>query len=345
MSDSTKPSSTTADAPTSATSQELRSDSKLKITRARSDISSDAEDDNGPSSPHFYSLSVRKSSPSLETYPADSVNTPADSLAEFNIDDSIKEDLASEQQVHEQAVKLDLLRRQHSQRARQTLEQLQTAASTAASTASQRSDSPGRPPSEPKRSNSGVAMELVRQQSEQLKQASGDLKRLAEEQRTLAEEAVANFLLKVLHSMPIHLVHSVIASWSLLFHAQVPAMLFQLQFTQCLNDKIFEQQNSQCVCCIQEDMMMSEGNADSAGTSSADVSHLHALIMTLQAMSSAPGSAVGQTQTWFLASPYVHGKSHGKAMPCSAATEKCFHPLILGSLNAVTDAFGTMLVS
>lgn len=200
MSDSTKPSSTTVVAPTGASAQESSSDSKLKITRARSDISSNAEDDNGPSSPHFYSLSVRKSSPSLDSYPADSVNSAADSLEDFNIDDSIKEDLASEQQVHEQAVKLDLLRRQHSQRAKQTLEQLQTAASTA----SQRSESPGRPSSEPRRSNSGVAMQLVRQQSEQLKQASGDLKRLAEEQRTLAEEAVANFLLKVLRSTSLH---------------------------------------------------------------------------------------------------------------------------------------------
>ena len=49
-----------------------------------------------------------------------------------------------------------------------------------------------------------LSVDLVRHQSEQLKQASGDLKRLAEEQRTLAEEAVANFLLKVLQVQTVH---------------------------------------------------------------------------------------------------------------------------------------------
>ena len=168
-------------------------DSKRTMARARSDISSDAEDGNGPSSPHFYSLSVRKSSPSLDSYQAG--NTP-DFTDDAGIDESIQEDMDSDQRVDEQAVKLDLLRRQHSQRAKQTLEQLQTAASIA----SQSRDSPKRPSSDIQRTSSGVSMDMVRQQSEQLKQASGDLKRLAEEQRTLAEEAVANFLLKVLTS-------------------------------------------------------------------------------------------------------------------------------------------------
>ena len=177
---------------TSAAVQNASSDSKMKVSRARSDLSNDTEDGDGPSSPHFYSLSVRQDSSSLDGYHADSVDA-SNNLDDYNIDDSIRGDFASEQQVNEQAVKLDLLRRQHSQRARHTLEQLQTAASTA----SQRSDSPNRSSSAPRRTSSGVSMELVRQQSEQLKQASGDLKRLAEEQRTQAEEAVANFLLKV----------------------------------------------------------------------------------------------------------------------------------------------------
>lgn len=183
---------------TSAAGQETSSDNKVKVARARSDISDDTEDGDGPSSPHFYSLSVRKSSPSLDSYHADSVNSASNNLDDYDIDGSIKDDLASEQQVNEQAVKLDLLRRQHSQRARHTLEQLQTAASTA----SQRSDSPTTKSStEFRRTSSGVSMGIVRQQSEQLKQASGDLKRLAEEQRTLAEEAVASFLLKVCSSV------------------------------------------------------------------------------------------------------------------------------------------------
>lgn len=190
---------------TSAAGQAVSSDNNAKVARARSDISNDTEDGDGPASPHFYSTSVRKSSPSLDSYHADSVNS-AYNLDEYDIDDSIKDDPASEQQVSEQAVKLDLLRRQHSQRARHTLEQLQTAASTA----SQRSDSPTRKFSlETRRTSSGVSMEIVRQQSEQLKQASGDLKRLAEEQRTLAEEAVANFLLKVCSSVYAWLLHMI----------------------------------------------------------------------------------------------------------------------------------------
>ena len=190
---------------TSAAGQEVSSNNKVKVARARSDISNDTEDGDGPSSPHFYSMSVRKGSPSLDSYHADSVNSTSNSLDDYDIDGSIRDDSASEQQVSEQAVKLDLLRRQHSQRARHTLEQLQTAASTA----SQRSDSPTRRSStEPRRTSSGVSMEIVRQQSEQLKQASGDLKRLAEEQRTLAEEAVANFLLKVCLSATPLILHS-----------------------------------------------------------------------------------------------------------------------------------------
>ena len=178
---------------TGASGQKVSSDNRVKVARARSDVSSDNKDGDGPPSPHFYSLSVRKGSPSVDSYHADSVNSASNNLDDYDIDGSIR-DPVSEQQVNEQAVKLDLLRRQHSQRARHTLEQLQTAASTA----SQRSDSPTRRSStETRRTSSGVSMEIVRQQSEQLKQASGDLKRLAEEQRTLAEEAVANFLLKV----------------------------------------------------------------------------------------------------------------------------------------------------
>lgn len=176
---------------TSAADPTLPSGSK---STAPSDHSSEAEDENRPGSPHFYSLSVRQDSPSLESYHADTANSKSKNLDDYEIDDCIEEDLTSDQQVQEQAVKLDLLRREHSQRARQTLEQLQTAASTA----SQRSESPRRSSFGSKRTSSNVSMDLVRQQSEQLKQASGDLKRLAEEQRTLAEEAVATFLLKVL---------------------------------------------------------------------------------------------------------------------------------------------------
>lgn len=209
---------------TSRADQELTSGSKIKVTRARSDISSEAEDENRSSSPHFYSLSVRQDSPSLDSYHADTANSTSINLDDYEIDKSIQEDLSSDQQFDEQAVKLDLLRREHSQRARHTLEQLQTAASTA----SQRSDSPARSSFESRRTNSGVSMELVRQQSEQLKQASGDLKRLAEEQRTLAEEAVANFLLKVGHPAPPHppteaVMMTLHASERITLHIVVPA--------------------------------------------------------------------------------------------------------------------------
>ncbi len=176
----------------SAAVKNADADSKFKISRARVDISTDAEDEHGPSSPHFYSTSVRKSLPTLDSYISDIENSAPDNNQDFDIDGTPTEDVASEQQVHEQAVRLDLLRRQHSARARQTLEQLQN---TATSTAG--SDSPRGGSSETRRTNSGVSVDMVRQQSEQLKQASGDLKRLAEEQRTLAEEAVANFLLQV----------------------------------------------------------------------------------------------------------------------------------------------------
>ena len=192
MSEAQGPASVRTKPENSSTGQESQSDSKMKVTCARSDISIGAEDENGPSSPHFYSSSVRTSSPSLDTYPVDTANDLPSSLETYGIDSNVPDDPAAEQQVHEQAVKLDLLRRQHSQKAKQTLEQLQTAASTASQTDAS---------FDIIRSNSGMSMELVRQQSDQLKQASGDLKRLAEEQRTLAEEAVANFLLKVLYYM------------------------------------------------------------------------------------------------------------------------------------------------
>lgn len=192
MSDPTK--ADLASPRTSVADQQVSSNSKVKVARARSGISNDTEDDDGPPSPHFYSMSVRQGSPSIDSYHADSVNSASNNLDDYDLDGSTRGDTASEQQVDNKAVKLDLLRRQHSLRARHTLEQLQTAASTA----SQRSDSPTRRSStETRRTSSGVSMEIVRQQSEQLKQASGDLKRLAEEQRTLAEEAVASFLLKV----------------------------------------------------------------------------------------------------------------------------------------------------
>lgn len=188
---------------TEAVKQESDADSQLKIARARSDILSDAEDEHGPSSPHFYSQSVRKSSRSLDSYISDIENSAPDNAHDIKFDVASQNDPESDQQVHEQAVRLDLLRRQHSARARQTLEHLQNTA--APSSGSQASESPRGGPSETRRSNSGLSVDMVREQSQQLKQASGDLKRLAEEQRTLAEEAVANFLLQVaLHARKHH---------------------------------------------------------------------------------------------------------------------------------------------
>ncbi|KAL0049226.1 hypothetical protein WJX82_009144 [Trebouxia sp. C0006] len=178
---------------TEAVKQESDADGQLKIARVRSDILSDAEDEHGPSSPHFYSQSVRKSSRSLDSYISDIENSAPDNAHDTKFDPS-QNDPESDQQVHEQAVRLDLLRRQHSARARQTLEHLQNTA--APSSGSQASESPRGGPSETRRSNSGLSVDMVREQSQQLKQASGDLKRLAEEQRTLAEEAVATFLLQ-----------------------------------------------------------------------------------------------------------------------------------------------------
>ena len=174
--------------------QEPGSDMKLKIARARSEISSDAEDKQAPSSPHFYSQSVRKSSRSLDSYISDIENSAPDSTQDAEVDAAAKHGTESDQQVHEQAVRLDLLRRQHSARARQTLEHLQNTIPPAP--ISQASDSPRRSSSDARRTSSGMSVDMVREQSQQLKQASGDLKRLAEEQRTLAEEAVANFLLQ-----------------------------------------------------------------------------------------------------------------------------------------------------
>ena len=180
---------------TEAVKQDSDADSQLKIVRARSDLLSDAEDEHAPSSPHFYSQSVRKSSRSLDSYISDIENSAPDNVHDMKFDVASQNDPESDQQVHEQAVRLDLLRRQHSARARQTLVHLQNTA--APSSASQASESPRRGSSEPRRSNSGLSVDMVREQSQQLKQASGDLKKLAEEQRTLAEEAVANFLLQV----------------------------------------------------------------------------------------------------------------------------------------------------
>lgn len=193
MSGSTAPDSVPQ---TSAVNHENDADHRLKIARARSDMLTEAQEENAPSSPHFYSLSVRKGSPSLDSYISDIENSAPDNQQGFDIDDAIKEDAASEQQVREQAVRLDLLRRQHSATARQTLEQLQHSA--ASTSGSHGSESPNRAASsETRRSNSGVSVDIVRQHSEQLKQASGEVRRVAEEQRTLAEEAVANFLLQV----------------------------------------------------------------------------------------------------------------------------------------------------
>ena len=192
---------------------------KIKIARARSDTSTDVEDENGPSSPHFYSLSVRQSSPSLDSYISDIENKAPEAD-----DDTFHEaeDPAAEQQVHEQAVKLDLLRRQHSAKAKQTLEHLQSSRASMGSRASS-----SRTSVDSGHHSNEVSVDLVRHQSEQLKQASGDLKRLAEEQRTLAEEAVANFLLKVLDTSSLRhcMLHAELTSHDAFADASVPAFL------------------------------------------------------------------------------------------------------------------------
>ena len=211
---------------TEAVKQESDADSQLKIARARSDLS-DAEDEHGPLSPHFYSQSVRKSSRSLDSYISDIENSAPDNAHDTKFDPS-QNDPESDQQVHEQAVRLDLLRRQHSARARQTLEHLQNTA--APSSGSQASESPRGGPSETRRSNSGLSVDMVREQSQQLKQASGDLKRLAEEQRTLAEEAVATFLLQVAMHARKQALHGMRGLLAGLVVAQT--MIIQLVFRQ-----------------------------------------------------------------------------------------------------------------
>ena len=213
---------------TEAVKQESDADGQLKIARVRSDILSDAEDEHGPSSPHFYSQSVRKSSRSLDSYISDIENSAPDNAHDIKVDDTSQNDAQSDQQVHEQAVRLDLLRRQHSARARQTLEHLQNTA--APSSGSQASESPRGGPSETRRSNSGLSVDMVREQSQQLKQASGDLKRLAEEQRTLAEEAVATFLLQVAMHARKQALHGMRGLLAGLVVAQT--MIIQLVFRQ-----------------------------------------------------------------------------------------------------------------
>jgi len=199
---------------TEAVKQESDADSQLKVARACADLS-DAEDEHGPSSPHFYSQSVRKSSRSLDSYISDIENSAPDNAHDIKVDDASQNDAQSDQQVHEQAVRLDLLRRQHSARARQTLEHLQNTA--APSPGFQASESPRRGSSETRRSNSGLSVDMVREQSQQLKQASGDLKRLAEEQRTLAEEAVANFLLQVALHPRVHVLYTgLVHAWTVI---------------------------------------------------------------------------------------------------------------------------------
>lgn len=106
MSESKGPHPYTAGHQNSASDQEPSSDGRADTAQARSDISSGAEDEDGPSSPHFYSLSVRQSS-SMDSLQADTLNTAPDSFDDHNTDDSIKENADSEQQVHEQAVRLD----------------------------------------------------------------------------------------------------------------------------------------------------------------------------------------------------------------------------------------------
>ena len=246
---------------TEAVKQQSEADSQLKIARARSDIRSDAEDEHGPSSPHFYSQSVRKSSRSLDSYISDIENSAPDNENDTKFDVASHDDTESDQQVHEQAVRLDLLRRQHSARARQTLEHLQNTA--APSSGSQASESPRRELSDTRRSNSGLSVDMVREQSQQLKQASGDLKRLAEEQRTLAEEAVANFLLQVAlhackHHMEIMYLSTYILSCTCMDHDNPAGMMSDS--IVCTMNACASTYCMRLVGCasVQEDMMMGE---------------------------------------------------------------------------------------
>lgn len=159
----------------------------LNLAKMRSDLSSETDSEAGPSSPHFYSSSVRQNSPSVDSYSTDAEDF--ETAKEHN-DRAELASSASEQQLEEEAVKLDLLRRTHAQRAKETLEQLQIS-SAASATGSQAGDTPKR------RSGDGISTNLVRERSQQLRQASEDLKRLAVEQRTSAEDAVANYLFQV----------------------------------------------------------------------------------------------------------------------------------------------------
>lgn len=158
--------------------------SPFNMARLRSDVSTEADSEGAPSSPHFYSTSVRQNSPSVDSYSTDTDDVG--STDEHN-DRVTQADAATDQQLEQEAVKLDLLRRGHAQRAKETLEQLQSSSAPG----SQAEDTPRR------RSAEGISSSLVREQSQQLRQASEDLKRLAVEQRSSAEDAVADFLFQV----------------------------------------------------------------------------------------------------------------------------------------------------
>lgn len=174
---------------------QLRTDENaLKLARLRSDLSSEAGSESNASSPHFYSSSVRHDDPSLDSY-ISTTYTPHDHRADSSEAHNIvlpSANSASERQLEEQGVKLDLLRRAHSQRAKETLDQLQHAASGASSHGHESS-------AQSIDSNISISTDTVRQRSQQLRQVSGDLKRFAVEQRTSAEDAVANYLLQVVH--------------------------------------------------------------------------------------------------------------------------------------------------
>lgn len=156
----------------------------FNMARMRSDLSSEADSEGAPSSPHFYSTSVRQNSPSIDSY---STDTDDRSSAEEHADRIAQTDSVAVQQLEQEAVKLDLLRRGHAQRAKEVLEQLQNS-SAASAGGSQSGDTPRRQSAE------GISPSLVRERSQQLRQASEDLRRLAVEQRSSAEDAVADFL-------------------------------------------------------------------------------------------------------------------------------------------------------
>ena len=175
--------------PLQQSSQQINADDNaVKLARMRSDLSSEGGSGSPPSSPHFYSSSVRRSDPSLDSYSSSERKRGA---FEAEDEDFPSADSASERQFEEQAVKLDLLRRAHSQRAKETLEQLQIGRS-ASGASSQANEAPNR-----QSQDSNISSDAVRQQSQQLRLASEELKRLAVEQRTSAEDAVANFLFQV----------------------------------------------------------------------------------------------------------------------------------------------------